>query len=178
MNKSQLRDLIFEALGEVLAAPTLPTGTEELFAKFPTLYRTVTNLLTDQYGEFLEGIDWVAPRPSTFRVNLKNKAAFYLKWMGDTFQAQIEGKKYFLDKTSDFQQALDRLGELLKHSEPVVEPGEDGIDATSPGAVEADAAFGGDTGVDTGAAPAGVPAVEVPAEESPDFEEPLAEPEA
>ena len=46
--------------------------------KFPELKQIIVTLLTDQYDNFLSSIDWVAPRPTTFRMNLKNDQDFYL----------------------------------------------------------------------------------------------------
>lgn len=180
MRKSELRDLIFEALGEVLAdQATLATTTQTVLSKFPTLKKTIVNLFTDQYNEFLENIDWVAPKPTTFRVVLKNKQAFYLKWLGEQFQAQIEGKRYFLGKTDEFQQALDRLSELLRQNEPVSTP-EQEDDFQEPGA-EADfsaAGTGGDfPGTEPAAADLDTPE-EAPEGDDFDFEEPGEEPEA
>lgn len=174
MKRSELQDLILEAYAEVLAEQDLPTTADELFSKFPTLHRTIEDLLTSDYNNFLSNIEWVSPRPSTFRVVLKNQQAFYLKWMGKGFEAQIEGKRYHISNAAQFQQALDRLGELLKHSEPTAD--DMGMDGTSP---EASADFG------STAAPAETPAGEAPAvdfgdeapaagEEAPEFEEPAA----
>lgn len=118
MNKLELRQIIFEAYAEVLSEGVVPTSMDELLGKFPSLYRTVKNLLTDDFTSFVTGIEWVSPKPSTFRVVLNNQQSFYLKWLGEGFQAQIEGKKYYLENSQEFQQALDRLSELLKHSEP------------------------------------------------------------
>lgn len=125
MKRSELRDLILEAYVEVLTeSDQLPTTKDILLGKFPTLKKNVENLFTKQYDDFIEGIDWVAPRPSTFRITLKNSQALYLKWTGATFEAQIEGKKYMLNKVEDFQQALDRLAELLKQEKPKEEAGD------------------------------------------------------
>lgn len=175
MKRSELQDLILEAYVEVLAEQELPTTVDELFSKFPTLYRTIENLLTPDYQNFLSNIEWVSPKPSTFRVILKNQQAFYLKWLGGGFQANIEGKRYNIEETSEFQQALDRLGELLKHSEPTADVDGMGGDVT-------DGADFGDTSAPATEPTGGEPAVdfgdEAPAaggeEEAPEFEEPEA----
>lgn len=177
MKKSELRNIIFEAYAEVLAEQAeLPTATDELLGKFPTLRRTVTSLLTKQYDSFIETIDWVAPKPSTFRVVLKNDQAFYLKWTGSEFQAQIEGKRYMLGKVEEFQQALDRLTELLKHEKPEPQPemgAEDNFqEPTSGGEPAADF---GSTEV-PGETPAEEPEAEEPGSEELEFEEPGEEP--
>jgi hypothetical protein len=112
----------------------LETATEKMLDKFPSLKQAVESLLTNQYGEFVEEILWVAPRPSTFRVELKNKQNFILKWTGKGFEAQIQGKRYYINKLADFEQALDKLNELLKYGPNTGgEPGEGGEDAGDSG---------------------------------------------
>jgi len=39
-----------------------------------------------------------------------------LKWEGKSFQAQIQGKRYMLELVGEFEQALDRLSEVLKYN--------------------------------------------------------------
>ena len=46
--------------------------------KFPELKAVIIDLLTSDFDSFLSSIDWVAPRPTTFRINLKNNQDFYL----------------------------------------------------------------------------------------------------
>lgn len=112
----------------------LETATDKMLGKFPSLKQAVESLLTNQYGEFVEEILWVAPRPSTFRVELKNKQNFILKWTGKGFEAQIQGKRYYINKLADFEQALDKLNELLKYGPNTGgEPGEGGEDAGDSG---------------------------------------------
>jgi hypothetical protein len=41
--------------------------------KFPELKAVLVNLLTREYDNFLSSIDWVAPRPTTFRINFQRK---------------------------------------------------------------------------------------------------------
>ena len=170
MNRSELHSIILEAYAEVLAEQELPQSKDILLGKFPTLKKTVENLFTKQYDDFIEAIDWVAPKPSTFRVVLKNQQAFYIKWMGSQFQAQVEGKRYMLGRADEFQQALDRLAELLKQSEPADQPAE--TDSFEEPAADADFTAGS-TGGDDFDLPA-----ETPEEEEFDFEEPGEEPEA
>lgn len=122
----------------------LETATDRMLGKFPSLKQAVESLLTNQYGEFVEEILWVAPRPSTFRVELKNKQNFILKWTGKGFEAQIQGKRYYINKLADFEQALDKLNELLKYGPNTGgEPGEGGEDDGSSGS-----SGGGTTGGD------------------------------
>lgn len=112
----------------------LETATDKMLGKFPSLKQAIESLLTNQYGEFVEEVLWVAPRPSTFRVELKNKQNFILKWTGKGFEAQIQGKRYYINKLADFEQALDKLNELLKYGPNTGgEPGDGGEDDGSSG---------------------------------------------
>lgn len=114
-----IKDLILEAYQEAIEENNvLKTSSQEILGKFPTLKKHLKNLLTSEYDEFISDIKWVAPRPSTFAINLKNGQTFHLKWTGVTFQAEIEGKRYMMNSTRDFQQALLRLNELLKYGPP------------------------------------------------------------
>ena len=123
----------------------LPTATDEILGKFPSLKRTLESLLTNQYHEFVEAVEWIAPKPSTFRVTLTNGETFELKWMGRGFQATIAGKKYFLSNVDEFQQSLDKLGELLKTKQPQPGDGTEGGDEAP-----ADDAFSEEPAEETG----------------------------
>src|SRR6056300_1760612 len=50
--------------------------------KFPPLKGVMYDLFDFQYEPFVEDIQWVAPRPTTFRVVLVNGADFYLIYQG------------------------------------------------------------------------------------------------
>ena len=159
MKRSEIRALLLEAYVEILReeeAPALKTSTQEILGKFPTVKKTLVSLFTNEYDEFIEDIKWVAPKPSTFMVALKNGQSFYLKWTGKGFDAQIEGKTYFLGNVSDYQQALDKLNDILKNG-PITQ-GEE------PGGEEfgAEPAAGGAGGEFPGAEAGGE---EIPAEE-------------
>jgi len=114
----------------------LEDTTDTIIQKFPTLEAAIVKLQTEDYMEFVDKIDWISPRPTSFKVNLKNGQNYILKWTGDGFEAQIQGKKYFLNKIDDYQQALDRLNILYKEG-PMSGAGEgegaEGIDDASTG---------------------------------------------
>jgi hypothetical protein len=92
----------------------LEDATDQIIAKFPTLKATIVKLQTEEFKEFVESVDWISPRPTEFRVNLKNGQDYILKWSGKGFEAQILGKRYFLNNISEYQQALDKLALLYK----------------------------------------------------------------
>ena len=49
----------------------LEDSTDIMLNKFPTLKNAIIKLQTEDFKEFVESIDWVSPRPTSFRVNLK-----------------------------------------------------------------------------------------------------------
>ena len=92
----------------------LEDATDQILAKFPTLKAAIIKLQTEDFKEFVDKIDWISPRPTEFRINLKNGQDYILKWTGTGFEAQIMGKRYYIDKINDYQQALDKLAILYK----------------------------------------------------------------
>lgn len=147
MKKADLEKLILEAYEEVLieslldevedepqpeeepdtdAAPetVLEDATDTILAKFPTLKAAIVKLQTEDFKEFVDSIDWISPRPTSFRINLKNGQDYILKWTGKTFEAQIMGKRYYINKIDDYQQALDKLT-LLYQEAPMKGAGEE-----------------------------------------------------
>ncbi len=132
-----------DPIGDEEAGPetVLEDATDTMLEKFPTLKVTLIKLMTRDYKEFMDTIDWVSPKPTTFRVNLVNGQDFTLKWSGTNFYAKILGKKYYLGKVDEFQQALDKLARLYQEA-PLKGAGEE--EAGEGG--EAD--FGGGEGGD------------------------------
>ena len=111
-----------EETGET-EGPVLEDATDKILGKFPTVKAAIIKLQTEQFKEFVESIDWISPRPTSFRINLKNGQDYILKWTGKTFEAQILGKKYLLSNIAEYQQALDKLAILYKEA-PMTGAGE------------------------------------------------------
>ena len=86
-----------------------------LMKQFPELRDVIVNLLTDQYDSFLEDIEWVAPRPTTFRIVLKNGESFYLIYTGLSWIAQVEGKKYYLLNIGSDERAAQAIARILRN---------------------------------------------------------------
>src|SRR6056300_1177141 len=120
----------------------LEDDTDKILGKFPTVKAAIIKLQTEDFKEFVESIDWISPRPSSFRVNLKNGQDYILKWTGKTFEAQIMGKRYLLSNISDYQQAIDKLAILYRES-PMKGAGEE-----EGGEFDADTGGGGGGGGD------------------------------
>ena len=94
----------------------LEDATDKILGKFPTLKQAIIKLQTEDFKEFVDSIDWISPRPTSFRINIKNGQDYILKWTGKTFEAQILGKRYLLSNIADYQQALDKLAILYKEA--------------------------------------------------------------
>jgi len=91
---------------------------KELFpilTKFPILKTAIVNLLTDQYGDFIKDIWWVAPRPTTFKIVLANNQFFYLIYTERSWIAKVEGKKYYLENLSDEENAANAISRILSY---------------------------------------------------------------
>lgn len=114
----------------------LPDATDTILGRFPTLKAAIIKLQTEDYEEFVDSVDWISPRPTAFRINLKNGQDYELKWSGKTFIAKILGKRYTLSNIADYQQALDKLA-ILYSEAPMKGAGEaveaEGVDDASTG---------------------------------------------
>jgi len=154
--QSRLKILIKQVYANKRITPEEAVQYDEL-TKFPELKSVIVDLLTPEYDNFVASIDWVAPRPSTFRINLKNDQLFYLIYGKRSWIAQVEGKKYYLLNLPEEQHAAEAIARILRYGVKAEEGEEDGM--------------GGDLGGDAGA--------EAPPAEEPAAEEtPIEEPEA
>jgi len=148
--QSKLKILIKQVYSNRTITPEEAVQYDEL-TKFPELKAVIVDLLTPEYDNFVASIDWVAPRPSTFRINLKNNQLFYLIYGKRSFIAQVEGKKYYLLNLPEEQHAAEAISRILRFG---VKSGEE---------------EGGDIGGDIGAE---TPPIEEPPAEEPAAEEP------
>ena len=136
--KEKIRLLVVKILKDKKDAESIFVEYDEL-TKFPELKDIITTLLTSDFDPFLAGIDWVAPRPTTFRINLKNDQEFYLIYSPRSWVAQIEGKKYYLLNLSEEERACEAIARILRYGSP--DSGEE---------ESADMDTGADAGVDAG----------------------------
>ena len=81
----------------------------------------LVSLLGPQFDLFVASIDWVAPTPTTFRINLKNNENFYLVHTSRTFIAEVEGKKYYLLNLNEQQNAQKAIARILRYGAPNIE---------------------------------------------------------
>tara|TARA_Y100000385_G_scaffold101606_1_gene105067 strand:+ start:424 stop:939 length:516 start_codon:yes stop_codon:yes gene_type:complete len=86
--------------------------------KFPELKDVIVSLLGPQFNAFVASIDWVAPKPTTFRINLKNNENFYLVYTPRTFVAEVEGKKYYLLNLNEQENCESAIARILRYGAP------------------------------------------------------------
>ena len=91
------------------------TETFPVLAKFPILKKVVTDLITDQYEMFISDIQWVAPRPTTFKIVLANGQFFYFIYTERSWIAQVEGKKFYLLNLNEEEQASESIARILRY---------------------------------------------------------------
>ena len=133
MTKAELRDKIQRLAKDVYKdnakIDDAALAYDEL-TKFPELKNVIVDLLTTQFDEFLESIDWVSPRPTTFRINLLNGQSFILIYTDRSWIAQVEGKKYYLLNLDEEERAAQAISRVLSYGtmEKSDEESEDGGD--------------------------------------------------
>jgi hypothetical protein len=111
--RNKIKDLVKQVYPVVPKDSISPVEYDEL-TKFPELKKVIIDLLTPDFDFFLASIDWVAPRPTTFRINLKNGQDFYLIYTDRSWIAQVEGKKYYLLNLNEEESAAQASFSYLK----------------------------------------------------------------
>ena len=128
--KERIKGLAFEVIKDRKKSEISSVEYDEL-TKFPELKEIIVSLLTADFDSFIASIDWVAPRPTTFRINLQNNQEFYLIWMGRSWVAQVEGKKYYLLNLPEEQRAAEAIARILRYGAAEGDEATAGVD---PGA--------------------------------------------
>ena len=117
MTKAELRQKI-KTLAVTVMAEKAKTDDAALaydeLVKFPALKDIIVDLLTDQFDSFIESVDWVAPRPTTFRVNLLNGQNFLLMFTERSWIGQVEGKKYYLLNLDEEERCALAINRILR----------------------------------------------------------------
>jgi len=118
MTENQLRDKIKIFAKKIYKEKFLskkdPSGYDSV-VDFPSLRDTIIGLLTEDFVYFIEAVNWVAPKPTTFYIELKNGFGFYLIYGDKSWIAQVEGKRYYLLNQSESDQASKSISRLLRY---------------------------------------------------------------
>jgi len=144
MTKSEFREKIKTLVKQVYKSKIVDLDSDEpisidtekfpVLLKFPQLKKVLVDLLTNQFETFVTDIQWVAPKPTTFRIVLGNGENFMLIWMKRSWVATVEGKRYYLLNLNEEENAISAIARLLSYGSNTIE----------------DPAEAADTSVDTG----------------------------
>jgi len=110
----KIKSIAPKALAAVNKTEASAVEYEELTA-FPALKDVVVDLLTSDYGKFIDRIDWVAPKPTTFRVVFLNDEFIYLIYHTRSWIAEVSGKKYYLLNLPEMESATKAIARLLRN---------------------------------------------------------------
>jgi len=120
-------------------APATPAITFEsnplefILQKYPTLNKTLVELLTEEFRDYIVGIYVMAPKPTIFKIVLHNNRVFYLTFMGDSkYEAKVSGKKYWLSSIGDRERATIAIADLLTLGAPPQAQGPEAELASAP----------------------------------------------
>jgi len=120
MNKHQLRSLIKKTIVGKLQRQGINKYKEyKVLNHVPDLISILTDLMSPQFNLFVRDIEWVAPKPPTFRVILENDQFFYLYDLGRSWVAEVEGKKYYLLNLGEEERALSSIARILRYGKAV-----------------------------------------------------------
>jgi len=139
MTRDELKEKIRVLVKQVYvdkAKTTIAAAEYDELTKFPELKKVLVDLLTPDFDFFLASIDWVAPRPTTFRINLKNGTSFYLIFTPRSWIAQVEGKKYYLLNLNEEESACEAIARQLRYQVPVKDKPEEAAGSVDVTATE------------------------------------------
>ena len=130
--------------------------------RFPGLKKVMEDLMSPAFGRYVNGINIVAPKPTTFKVDLINGQDFSIKYIGrGNFNVKVSGRKYDPINVGELERASQGIADLLELNYAPKE----GAEATP---AESPAASGAELAPDlasAGAAETAPPAEETPAPE-------------
>lgn len=85
--------------------------------KFPEIKKVIVRLLTSDFNLFIKSIDLVSPRPTIFRIVLKNNQFFNIIYNKNDWVVQVEGKKYKIINTDQEEKATKAISKILQYSD-------------------------------------------------------------
>jgi uncharacterized membrane protein YgcG len=84
-----------------------------ILRKFPELKVILNELLTVTFKDYIENIFVVAPKPTTFKVLLKNEQWFLDIYMERSWVVKASGKKYYMLNIAEKERAIQAVADLL-----------------------------------------------------------------
>jgi hypothetical protein len=83
--------------------------------RFPGLKKVMEDLMSPAFGRYVNGINIVAPKPTTFKVDLVNGQDFSIKYIGKgNFDIKVAGKRYNPLELAELERASQSIADLLE----------------------------------------------------------------
>jgi hypothetical protein len=83
--------------------------------RFPGLKKLMEELMSPAFGRYVNGINIIAPKPTTFQVDLINGQDFSIKYIGrGNFNIKVSGKKYDPINLGELERASQSIADLLE----------------------------------------------------------------
>ena len=99
-----------------------------ILKKYVTLNNMLSELMTPEFKEYVEGIFIVAPKPTTFKILLHNGQYFFLTYLGKAYQATIVGRNYYLIEIGEKERCMIAISRLLRYGSPLKTKGPEGAE--------------------------------------------------
>ena len=172
MNKKLLLEkyikvAVRKALQEEEARQKKATRAMYLVYRFPGLKKVMEDLMSPAFARFVTNVSVIAPKPTTFMVEMINGEDFNVRYDGrKNFTVKIAGKRYNMQSLSELERAQQALADVLELDYAVDEKDGGAGEAKKP-----------DAGAEAFSAATAAPAAEIPAETPPAEETPAPEEE-
>jgi hypothetical protein len=140
MNKNLLLEkyikvAVKKALEEVEQQQQKAEKAMYLVYRFPGLKNVMENLMSPAFGRYVNHIDIIAPKPTTFKIDLINGQDFTVKYLGNKkWDVKAAGKKYNMQDLGEVERASQSIADLLELNYAPAE-GKEQL-PTTPGATE------------------------------------------
>jgi len=90
-----------------------------ILKKYPTMAETLQMLMSSAYKDYITGIYIVAPKPTTFRIVLHNDQDMFLTYLGKAYEANVSGKKFYLQTIGEKERCMTAITRLLTMGNPI-----------------------------------------------------------
>jgi hypothetical protein len=148
-----------KALQEEEAKQKKATRAMYLVYRFPGLKKLMEDLMSPSFARFVTNVSVIAPKPTTFMVEMVNGEDFTIRYDGKkSYTVKIAGKKYNIQNLGELERAQQAIADVLELDYAVDEK-------EGGGEVKTDA------GAEAFSAAAEAPPAEVPGGEAPPAEE-------
>ena len=169
MNKKLLLEkyikvAVRKALQEEEAKQKRATKSMYLIYRFPGLKKVMEDLMSPSFARFITNVSIIAPKPTTFMVEMINGEDFNIRYDGKkNFTVKVAGRRYNMQNLGELERAQQAIADVLELDYAVDEKDGGAGEAAKP-----------DAGAEAFSA-ASAPAAEIPAE-TPPAETPAEEP--